>query len=454
MTSVLMTPDGKTVEAEAAHGTVTRHFRQHQQGKPTSTNPIASIFAWTRGLQHRGRMDDTPEVSDFAETLERVCVETVESGKMTKDLALLVGADQDFLTTEEFLAAIDENLQKEMAERLSPRTANHDPTTSPSPAPPARSATRCSSASPRGQLLGPDEQVDLRLLEIPQAVKAAEGTAMELVDCAFPLLERHRHHRRRRRGVRRRRTSRCSSARARARRAWSAPTCSRPTARSSSPRARRINANAADDVKVLVVGNPANTNALIAHEQRARRPERALHRDDAPGPEPRGRAARQEARRAASTTSRTWSCGATTRRRCSPTCSTRRSTASSAVDAVDDMAWYENEYIPRVGKRGAAIIEARGASSAATPPTRRSTTSTTGCSAPTALRLDGGPVRRPATASTEGIISSFPVRCSGGELRDRRGPRGRRVRAGEDRRDGQRARGGARRRQAARSCSA
>jgi isocitrate dehydrogenase len=114
MTSVLMTPDGQTVEAEAAHGTVTRHFRQHQQGKPTSTNPIASIFAWTRALAHRGRMDGTPEVAGFAETLERVCVRTVESGKMTKDLALLVGGDQDFLTTQEFLDAIDENLKREM----------------------------------------------------------------------------------------------------------------------------------------------------------------------------------------------------------------------------------------------------------------------------------------------------------------------------------------------------
>src|SRR3954471_2785011 len=115
MTSVLMTPDGKTVEAEAAHGTVTRHYRQHQAGNPTSTNPIASIFAWTRGLAARGRLDDTPEVSRFAETLERVCVETVESGKMTKDLALLVGDGQDFQTTEEFLASIDENLRRAMA---------------------------------------------------------------------------------------------------------------------------------------------------------------------------------------------------------------------------------------------------------------------------------------------------------------------------------------------------
>jgi isocitrate dehydrogenase len=114
MTSVLMSPDGKTVEAEAAHGTVTRHYRQHQQGKPTSTNPIASIFAWTRGLAARGRLDDTPEVSLFAETLERVCVETVESGKMTKDLALLVGPDQPHQTTQDFLASIDEALQQAM----------------------------------------------------------------------------------------------------------------------------------------------------------------------------------------------------------------------------------------------------------------------------------------------------------------------------------------------------
>jgi isocitrate dehydrogenase len=115
MTSVLMTPDGKTVEAEAAHGTVTRHYRQHQQGKPTSTNPIASIFAWTQGLAHRGKLDGTPEVTKFAETLERVCIETVESGKMTKDLALLISKDQPYLTTENFLAAINENLQKAMS---------------------------------------------------------------------------------------------------------------------------------------------------------------------------------------------------------------------------------------------------------------------------------------------------------------------------------------------------
>jgi isocitrate dehydrogenase len=114
MTSVLMTPDGKTIEAEAAHGTVTRHYRQHQQGKATSTNPIASIFAWTQGLAHRGKLDGTPEVTAFAETLERVCIETVESGKMTKDLAILISPEQPYLATEDFLAAINENLQKAM----------------------------------------------------------------------------------------------------------------------------------------------------------------------------------------------------------------------------------------------------------------------------------------------------------------------------------------------------
>jgi isocitrate dehydrogenase len=115
MTSVLMSPDGKTVEAEAAHGTVTRHFRDHQVGKATSTNPIASIFAWTQGLAHRAKLDNTPKVAEFAKTLERVCIETVESGKMTKDLALLISKDAPWLNTQEFLAAIDDNLKKAMA---------------------------------------------------------------------------------------------------------------------------------------------------------------------------------------------------------------------------------------------------------------------------------------------------------------------------------------------------
>jgi isocitrate dehydrogenase len=123
MTSVLMTPDGKTIEAEAAHGTVTRHYRMHQAGKATSTNPIASIFAWTGGLKYRGKFDDTPDVVRFAETLERVCVETVEGGQMTKDLAILVGPEQAWMTTEQFFEAIVNNLEAAMADWGEPATA-------------------------------------------------------------------------------------------------------------------------------------------------------------------------------------------------------------------------------------------------------------------------------------------------------------------------------------------
>ena len=115
MSSVLMTPDGDTVEAEAAHGTVTRHYRQHQAGQETSTNPVASIFAWTRGLAHRAKLDDNSDLATFASSLEQVCIETIEGGQMTKDLAILVGPDQPWLTTQQFLAALDENLQKKMA---------------------------------------------------------------------------------------------------------------------------------------------------------------------------------------------------------------------------------------------------------------------------------------------------------------------------------------------------
>ena len=115
MTSVLMTPDGKIVESEAAHGTVTRHYREHQKGKATSTNPIASIFAWTRGLAHRAKLDNNAELANFCATLERICIETVEQGKMTKDLSLLISKDAPYQTTQEFLASIDENLKKAMA---------------------------------------------------------------------------------------------------------------------------------------------------------------------------------------------------------------------------------------------------------------------------------------------------------------------------------------------------
>jgi isocitrate dehydrogenase len=113
-----LTPDGKTVEAEAAHGTVTRHYREHQKGNPTSTNPIASIFAWTQALRYRGQFDNTPDVVKFADALEQVCIETVESGHMTKDLALLIGQDQKWLTTEAFMDKLIENLENRMAKGL------------------------------------------------------------------------------------------------------------------------------------------------------------------------------------------------------------------------------------------------------------------------------------------------------------------------------------------------
>ncbi|MEW2541623.1 isocitrate/isopropylmalate family dehydrogenase, partial [Micromonospora chalcea] len=115
MTSVLLSPDGRTVEAEAAHGTVTRHYRQYQKGEKTSTNPIASIYAWTRGLAHRGKLDGTPAVTEFANTLEKVIVDTVEGGQMTKDLALLISRDAPWLTTDEFMNALDENLARRLA---------------------------------------------------------------------------------------------------------------------------------------------------------------------------------------------------------------------------------------------------------------------------------------------------------------------------------------------------
>ena len=293
MTSVLMTPDGKTVEAEAAHGTVTRHYRQHQQGNPTSTNPIASIFAWTRALAARGRMDGTPEVTEFAETLERVCVETVESGKMTKDLALLVGGDQDFQTTEEFLAQVDENLNQEI---------EGDEVSSPVNVTVTGAAGQIGYALlfriAAGEMLGNDTQVKLRLLEIPDAVKAAEGTAMELEDCAFPLLA----------GIDitddpKEAFDGCNvgllvGARPRG------PGMERADLLEANggifkPQGEAINAGAASDVRILVVGNPANTNCLIANAHAPDVARRAVHGDDAPRPQPGDRAARLEAECAA-----------------------------------------------------------------------------------------------------------------------------------------------------------
>ena len=170
MTSVLMTPDGRTVEAEAAHGTVTRHYRQHQQGKPTSTNPIASIFAWTRGLTYRARIDGTPEVEDFATTLERVCVETVEGGQMTKDLALLIGPDQPWLTTEQFLGALAAGLKRARAGVSEGRSRRRRRLN-------ARLSIRIDFAG--GRRIGPGKVRLLELIEETGSISAA-GRAMAM----------------------------------------------------------------------------------------------------------------------------------------------------------------------------------------------------------------------------------------------------------------------------------
>ena len=357
MTSVLMTPDGKTVEAEAAHGTVTRHYRQHQQGNPTSTNPIASIFAWTRALAARGRMDETPEVSEFAETLERVCVETVESGKMTKDLALLVGDDQEFQTTQEFLG-VDRREPSEGDEQVSTPVN----VTVTGAAGQIGYALLFRIAS--GQMLGADTPVHLNLLEIPDAVKAAEGTAMELDDCAFPLLAGIDIHDDPKAAFDGCNVGLLVGARPRG------PGMERSDLLEANggifkPQGEAINAGAADDIKVLVVGNPANTNALIAARQRAGRPGRAVHRDGPPRSQPCDRAARVEARRRASptiTNMTVWGNHSTTQY---PDLVNAKVNGESAWDAVGDEAWIADEFIPTVAKRGAAIIDARGASSAA-----------------------------------------------------------------------------------------
>ena len=432
MTSVLMTPDGETVEAEAAHGTVTRHFRQHQQGKPTSTNPIASIFAWTRGLAARGRMDDTPEVTEFAETLERVCVETVESGKMTKDLALLVGDDQEFLTTEEFLAAIDENLKTEMEQVMATKVAVTGAAGQIGYAILFRIAS--------GQLLGPDTEIELNLLEIPDAVKAAEGTALELEDCAFPLLSSVNIYDDAKQAFDGVNVALLIGARPRSKGMERADLLEANGA-IFKPQGEALNAGAADDVKILVVGNPANTNALIAAHNAPDIPKErftAMTRLD------ENRAVAQLAGKLGVGVSDindlvVWGNHSPTM---FPDLFNAKVNGEKASDKVDE-GWYENEFMPRVGKRGAEIIEARGSSSAAS-----AANAAIDHVRDWALGSDGARSMGVWTSGQygidEGLICSLPCRCEGGDYSVDRGLRGRRLRAGEDRHHGQRAQGGAR----------
>ncbi len=364
MTSVLMSADGKTVEAEAAHGTVTRHYRQHQQGKPTSTNPIASIFAWTRALAARGRMDGTPEVSAFAETLERVCVQTVESGKMTKDLALLSAPSQPWQTTQEFLGSIDDNLSQEMNPGMTQTPARARlPYASPSPAPPVRSATASCFASPPGSCSVLSSPVDLRLLEIPQAMGALEGVAMELVDCAFPLLaglDLHDDPNDAFDGVN---IALLVGSRPRTKGMERAELLSE-NGKIFTVQGKALNDRAAADLKVLVVGNPANTNCLIAMNNAPDIPRErftSMMRLD------HNRAVAQLANKVAVPVSDITQMGVWGNH--SPTMYPdlfhARVRGEQAAKVVDDQAWIENDFLPNVGKRGAAIIEARGSSSAA-----------------------------------------------------------------------------------------
>ena len=277
-----------------------------------------------------------------------------------------------------------------------------------------------------GQLLGPDQPVDLRLLEIPPAMGALEGVAMEFVDCAFPLLSgstctttpttRSTVS-----------TSRCSSARVRARRAWSAPSCSSENGKIFTVQGRALNEHAAAGVKVLVVGNPANTNCLIAMSSAPDIPRErftSMMRLD------HNRAVAQLAAKVPAPGERrhrTWACGATTRRRCTPTCFMLEVRGEQAAAVVDDQAWIENDFLPNVGKRGAAIIEARGASSAASAANaaidhvRDWVSGTDGGWVSMGVPSDG------SYGIPEGLICGFPVHMRGRRVHDRAGSRPRRV---------------------------
>ena len=300
-------------------------------------------------------MDSTPAVSEFAETLERVCVETVESGKMTKDLALLVGGDQEFQTTQEFLASIDENLKKEMVMSTPVKI------TVTGAAGQIGYALLFRIAA--GQMLGDDTPVELRLLEIPDAVKAAEGTAMELDDCAFPLLRKIDVSDDPKHAFEGCNIGLLVGARPRTK-GMERSDLLEANGGIFKPQGEAINAGAADDVRVLVVGNPANTNALIAQ---ANAPDVPAERFTAMMRLDHNRAVAQLANKlgagVADVTNMTvWGNHSPTQY---PDLVNAKVRGENAWNAVDDDVWIAEEFIPRVGKRGAEIIEARGSSSAA-----------------------------------------------------------------------------------------
>ena len=432
MTSVLMTPDGKTVEAEAAHGTVTRHFREHEKGNPTSTNPIASIFAWTRGIAARGRMDEPPEGQPVRRRRSSGSLHRDgRERKMTKDLALLVGGGQEHLSTQESSPRSTRTSRPQwpnVTPQPLPRTTNneqpatnhqeHDLPSTPLKVTVTGAAGQIGYAIlfriASGQMLGPDQPVELRLLEIPAAVKAAEGTAMELDDCAFPLLRAIDISDDPKQAFEGTNIGLLVGARPRSKGMERADLLEANGA-IFKPQGEAINAGAADDVRVLVVGNPANTNALIAMSNAPDVPRErftAMMRLD------HNRAISQLANKLRVpvekiTRMTTWGNHSPTQY---PDLTHALVDGSSAWVAVDDEAWIADEYIPRVGKRGAEVIEARGASSAASAANaaidhvRDWVLGTPdGDWVSMAVPSDG------SYGIDEGLIAGVPVTCSGGE---------------------------------------
>ena len=412
MTSVLMSADGKTVEAEAAHGTVTRHYRLHQQGKPTSTNPIASIFAWTRALQARGRMDDTPEVSDFA----RDARARVRGDRRKRE------DDQGPGAARRPRAAVADDAGVPRLDRREPQPGDESSEQTQREQLPVRVTVTGAAGQigyslvfriASGQLLGPEQPVDLRLLEIPQAMGALEGVAMELIDCAFPLLaglDLHDDPNDAFDGVN---IALLVGSRPRTKGMERAELLGE-NGKIFTVQGKALNERAAADVKVLVVGNPANTNCLIAMNNAPDIPRErftSMMRLD------HNRAIAQLANKVAGpvtdiTQMGVWGNHSPTMY---PDLFHAQVRGEQAAEVVDDQAWIENDFLPNVGKRGAAIIEARGASSAASAANaaidhvRDWVCGTDGDWVSMGVPSDG------SYGVPEGLISGFPCTCADGE---------------------------------------
>ncbi len=436
MTSVLMSPDGKTVEAEAAHGTVTRHFRRHQEGEETSTNPIASIYAWTRGIGARGRLDETPEVCDFAEALENTCVKTVESGKMTKDLASTGGRG----------SGLPEHRGLPLGHRREPSEGDEQVSE-----PVNVTVTGAAGAigyallfrAASGDLLGPDTPVKLTLLEIPDAVKAAEGTAMEIDDCAFPLLREVEVTDDQKEAFSGCNVALLVGAKPRGE-GMDRADLLEANGGIFKPQGEAINAGAADDIKVLVVGNPANTNALIAQQNA---PDIPAERFTAMTRLDQNRAMTQLARKANDLVANVhnlavWGNHSNTMY---PDIFSAKVDEVPAWDAIDqDQDWLENDFIPTVAgprrgdHQGPRRLQRRLGRQRGHRPRAR-----LGARHRRRVGLDGGAQRR-LLRRARGPDLLVPGHDEGRRVRDRPGRRAERLLQGAHQGDGRRALRGAR----------